>query len=131
MQPKKIFLICPVRGRTDEYRDLADQTVIYAEKQGYKVHYPPRDTNQDDPVGYQICEDNLEAMEAADEVWIIWDGNSQGCLFDAGMAFALCKPLVAIKLPPLTNHKSFQNMIDHVCVKRIHIDSLIGGGRLG
>ncbi len=131
MQPKKVFLICPVRGRTAEYREIADQTVIYAETHGYTVHYPPRDTNQDDAVGLRICQDNLEAMAASDEVWIIWDGNSQGCLFDTGMAFALCKPLVVIKIPPLTNHKSFQNMLDYTCVKRIHIDSLRDGGRLG
>lgn len=44
-------------------------------------------------------------------VFVIWDGKSQGCLFDLGMAFAMHKPVGVIALPGPTEEKSFQNMI--------------------
>jgi nucleoside 2-deoxyribosyltransferase len=102
------FLICPVRGV-----DPATQSALVRglEADGFKVHWPPRDTNQDDPVGLRICEDNMRAMRDADVVHVIWDGKSQGCLFDLGMAFALGKKVSPISLPAPTEGKSFQNMV--------------------
>ena len=104
----KTFLICPVRGvKPNTYKSLVDQL----EDQGYTVHWPPRDTDQDDDTGLRICQDNRAAMEDADVVHIVWDGQSQGCLFDLGMAFALRKPVCLLSLPVRTDGKSFQNMI--------------------
>lgn len=104
----KSFLICPVRGV-----DPATQSAIVAglEAQGFKVHWPPRDTNQNDGVGLRICRDNKAAIEAADVVHVMWDGKSQGCLFDLGVAFALGKKVHPVSLPAPTEGKSFQNMI--------------------
>lgn len=104
----KSFLICPVRGMPEDYNW---KTVSALEADGYRVHSPPRDTNQDDPVGLRICRDNAAAIADADVVHIIWDGKSQGCLFDLGIAFALGKKIIPLDLPPLTEGKSFQNMI--------------------
>jgi nucleoside 2-deoxyribosyltransferase len=104
----KTFLICPVRG-IDPTTQL--ETVQKLEADGYVVHWPPRDTNQDDSIGLRICNDNREAIRAADVVHVIWDGNSQGCLFDLGIAFALGKPVIPMSLPPCSEGKSFQNMI--------------------
>lgn len=75
------------------------------------MHFPHRDTDQDDDVGLRICADNLEAIRQAEVIHIIWDGKSQGSLFDLGMAFALGKPLVVLSVPEPTEHKSFQNMM--------------------
>lgn len=47
----------------------------------------------------------------ADIVHVVWDGQSQGCLFDLGVAFALGKALRPIELPAATEGKSFQNMM--------------------
>jgi nucleoside 2-deoxyribosyltransferase len=104
----KAFLICPVRGV-----DPADTAAIVTELecQGITVHWPPRDTDQDDAVGLRICRDNLAAIKAADCVYVVWDGKSQGVLFDLGMAFALDKPVVPLRLPEYTDAKSFQNMV--------------------
>jgi nucleoside 2-deoxyribosyltransferase len=105
---KKAFLICPVRGHDpSETRQVVERL----ESEGWAVHWPPRDTNQDDATGYNICSENLAAVRAADVVFVIWDGQSQGCLFDLGMAFALGKPVRVIGLPEPTEGKSFQNMI--------------------
>ena len=104
----RAFLICPVRGRDP---DLYARVVADLEDHGYQVHWPPRDTNQEDDTGYQICTDNRAAIKAADVVCIIWDGQSQGCLFDMGMAFALRKPVYVWRAPPRTEGKSFQNMM--------------------
>lgn len=105
----KSFLICPVRGIDPEtQREAVEQL----EAQGYSVHWPPRDTDQNDDTGLRICQDNMAAIESADVVHIIWDGKSQGCLFDLGMAFALGKVVEPISLPEATQGKSFQNMVN-------------------
>jgi nucleoside 2-deoxyribosyltransferase len=104
----KSFLICPVRGMSP---DAHASTVSALEERGFAVHWPPRDTDQNDEVGLRICRDNAAAIAAADVVHIIWDGKSQGCLFDLGVAFALKKKIEPIIIPALTDGKSFQNMI--------------------
>jgi len=105
---QKAFLICPVRGHSQsEFMDI----VTGLENDGWKVHYPPRDTDQNDNTGLRICEDNRKAIEEADAVFVVWDGISQGCLFDLGMAFYANKKIIPLSLPPKTEGKSFQNMI--------------------
>lgn len=106
----KSFLICPVRGLAP---DAHAAIVSRLEAEGYKVHWPPRDTDQDDPIGLRICRDNAAAIAAADVVHVVWDGKSQGCLFDLGVAFASGKKVVPVDLPPASEGKSFQNMIRH------------------
>ena len=107
---KRAFLICPVRGIPPE---TWQRYVREIELRGdiVHLHFPPRDTDQEDETGYRICQDNLEALKKADVVFVIWDGKSQGCLFDLGMAFALGKEVIPLQLPPETEGKSFQNMI--------------------
>ena len=105
---KKAFLICPVRGHSPEE---TEEVVNDLEAKGYDVHWPHRDTNQDDTAGLDICKQNRNAINQADCVFIVWDGKSTGSLFDLGMAFAMKKTLHIIKLPELTEGKSFQNMM--------------------
>lgn len=104
----KVFLICPVRGHDMSETECRVKSL---EDEGHQVHWPPRDTNQDDPVGLDICRTNSNAIEDADRVFVIWDGKSTGSLFDLGMAFALNKPITVLEAPDLTPHKSFQNMM--------------------
>jgi nucleoside 2-deoxyribosyltransferase len=90
---KRAYLICPVRGHSPE------ETRLYVEQleaAGWLVHWPPRDTNQVDPVGNRICEDNLRATEEADRVFVVFDPTSRGSLFDLGMAWALKKPITLL-----------------------------------
>ena len=109
---RKTFLICPVRGHS---QSETESIVTNLESQGWQVHWPPRDTRQDDPTGLQICVTNREAIASAECVHVVWDGQSRGCLFDLGMAFAMKKPVTVINLPPATVGKSFQNMIAAWC----------------
>jgi nucleoside 2-deoxyribosyltransferase len=108
---KRTFLISPVRGLSENDRmavaGIADQLVA----DGWDVYWPYYDTNQDDLNGLWICMDNLNAIKRADAVHVVWDGQSQGCLFDLGMAFALHKSLYVVSIPELTEGKSFQNMM--------------------
>lgn len=109
----KAFLICPVRGHEEEeFQSYVDEL----EEVGFVVHFPPRDTDQVDPTGtgYTICQANRAAIEAADVVFIVWNGESQGSIFDLGMAFAMGKRVIPLFLPELTAHKSFQNMLTHM-----------------
>ncbi|MDE1937942.1 MAG: nucleoside 2-deoxyribosyltransferase [Alphaproteobacteria bacterium] len=104
----KSYLICPVRGVDPA---TSEGFVRELEQSGYQVHWPPRDTNQVDAIGLRICRDNLEAIRNADVVHVIWNGESQGCLFDLGMTFALGKPVVVLELPPPSKERSFQNIV--------------------
>lgn len=104
----KTFLICPVRGVSiEDTRDIVDGL----ERTGWTVHWPPRDTPQNDITGLEICKTNRMAIEGADAVHVVWDGKSQGCLFDLGMAFMMRKPLHLIQIPDASEGKSFQNMM--------------------
>ncbi len=107
-----IFLISPVRNILSEYQEEIETQVKYLEEQGNKVYWPLRDTSQN-ASELEICKTNLFAMQNSDIVYIIWDGNSQGVLFDLGMAFVLRKPIRTIigYMPVVTTKKSFQNMI--------------------
>jgi hypothetical protein len=76
------------------------------EAEGHSVYFPLRDTNQNVPIG-QICESNKQAIIAADEVRIIWDGTSHGVIFDTGMAFALGKKIKT----EYVNEKSIKDLL--------------------
>ena len=85
------FLISPVRGA--DMSALA-KVVERLEVDGWSVYWPARDTNQSDESGLRICRDNLNAIARSAYVHVVWDGASQGVLFDLGRAFALDKPVV-------------------------------------
>lgn len=110
---KKIFLICPVRDANEEEKRFLEDYISNLEQEGHKVHYPPRDTNQNDPIGYNICRENRQAILDADEVHIYFTPKSKGTLFDIGMAFMMEKPIVFINKHEVlrTEHKSFQNVL--------------------
>ena len=106
-------MVCSVRNATWEQKATAEYYVKTLEARGYKVHWPPRDTDQNDPVGLRICSDNRAAIKNADEVHIMWDPNSQGSLFDIGMAFALEKKVILANPDAVqpTQNKSFNNVL--------------------
>lgn len=106
----KIFLISPVAGASPE--DIAaikrkDPDAIKSEelrkiyfyvdkleKDGKKVHWPIRDTYQDDPTGgYLVCRQNLTEILRSDEVYIWYDEKSGGSKFDMGATFMLTEIL--------------------------------------
>lgn len=107
-----IFIICPVHKLTLEE---AQEVLLYVqalELLGYNVHYPPRDTEQDDPIGLRICRDNCITITFADEVHVWYNPSSSGSHFDLGVAFALDKPIKLInKLQPTDGTKSFNNVL--------------------
>jgi hypothetical protein len=110
----KAFVICPVRNVSPEFKMILLAEIAYLEKY-YEVYYPARDTDQNDDTGFWICNSNLEAIKKAKVVFVTWDGQSQGSLFDLGMAFALKKKIKILsdKLFPDVFHggKSFENMV--------------------
>ena len=93
---KCIYIICSVRGATDEVRKKLEDYTEKLEEQGYAVHLPHRNTNQGGR-SITICDDNVEAMKWADEIHIFFDKNSTGSFFDMGAAFALGKPIKLIE----------------------------------
>ena len=105
---KRAFLICPVRGHDISETEAVVQKL---ESDGWKVHWPPRDTDQTDTIGLQICGQNRAAIIAADRVFIVWNGESKGSLFDLGVAWANNKPLTVLSFPMHMDGKSFTKMI--------------------
>lgn len=108
---KKVFIICTVRGASDEYRKKLEDYVKSLEENNYKVHLPHRDTDQT-ASGYEICSQNARAIAMADEVHIFYNPDSQGTHFDMGVAFAYGRKIVVVentKYDP--TKKSFARML--------------------
>jgi hypothetical protein len=109
----KVFLICPVRNVDEQTTTRIDAYVKSLEDRGVDVYWPARDTDQNDQIGFRICNDNYEAISSADEIHIWWNKDSKGSLFDLGMAWALEKELVVANQEEVTPTvgKSFQNVL--------------------
>lgn len=90
-----------------------NEHIATIEGRGHSIYYPARDTDQNDPIGYRICIDNMNAIHRADEIHIFYDKASTGSLFDLGVAFAFGKKLVIVNGDEIeiTEGKSFANMI--------------------
>ena len=110
---KRIFIITPVREITEDETQFLNNYIAQLESQGHKVHFPPRDTDQTDKVGLDICTANREAIRLADEVHIYWNAKSEGSKFDFGMVFMAEKPTTLINREAVlpTSYKSFQNVL--------------------
>ena len=117
----KVFIICPVRGMNEKERSHLETYVTALEKDGHVVHYPPRDTDQGDPVGLDICSQNKRALLEADEVHVYWNASSEGSKFDMGMAFAADKPIHIINKEDVqkTEGKSINNVV--LALDRTHV----------
>lgn len=109
----KIFLISPVTNIRSIEEDVTQvaKYVKMLEDNGHNVHWPLRDTDQNDPIGYRICCDNLRAIENADEVHVWWNPETRGGLFDLGAAVALGKTIRLANSVQETTGKSFENVI--------------------
>ncbi|MFA5125214.1 MAG: hypothetical protein WC473_05350 [Patescibacteria group bacterium] len=107
-----IYLICPVRNITPEQQEVIDDYVRKLEEKGLRVHFPPRDVDQNDPTGINICLAHAEAMKACSYVHIFWDAGSTGSHFDLGMAFMARKPVYLVELFTHDNEgKSYAKVI--------------------
>ena len=106
----KDFIICTVRGASEEYKKKLEDYVAKLEGEGHKVHLPHRDTKQD-AGGYDICMQNMIAISNADVVHVFYNPDSQGTHFDLGVAFALNKKLLIVENIELSAGKSFARMI--------------------
>jgi len=110
----RIFIISPVRNVSEPWRDGLLAYTHKLEMQGHKVYLPFRDTEQNDKTGFRICQDTEKAIFDADEIHIAYDGQSEGWLFDLGIAFAENKTIIPITgyFPPQDNKgKSYINMV--------------------
>ena len=104
---KSAFIICPVRNASEKVKIFLDSYVAELERQGYKVHYPPRDTEQSDPTGVQICDTNLSAILESDEIHIYYEPESQGVHFDFGGLYMLVRILEHNKRIVFINRDAF------------------------
>jgi len=104
----RIFLISPVAGTSAEDIEAVKQRhpdliksmelkKIYSyvenlENSGNGVHWPLRDTKQDDPTGgFKVCKDNFSAIFWSDEIHIWYNETSGGSKFDMGGVFMLAE----------------------------------------
>jgi nucleoside 2-deoxyribosyltransferase len=108
---KKVFIICTVRGASEEYKKKLEDYVAKLEREGVQVHLPHRDTKQD-ARGYDICNENAKAIGLANEVHIFYNPDSQGTHFDMGVAFAYGRKLVVVENVEYGPGKSYPRMLD-------------------
>jgi len=102
---KRIFLICSVRGASKEEKEEFKNYKEVKEKEGYSVHNPNMDTNQDDEIGYDICVTNRKVIRDSNEVHLYWKPTSEGSRFDLSMAFMADKKLVIVNENKLVEEK--------------------------
>ena len=107
----KIFFISPVRQATDDVRKKCEEYVAYLEKQGHEAHWPMRDTDQNDPIGIQICDTNLGKILEADEIHVYYDKTSTGIHFDLGGTYMLIRILGYKKRVVFVNAEDFKEEI--------------------
>ena len=123
---KRIFLICPVRNVDPATKKKLERYVGRMEKKGYRVHYPPRDTNQSDPIGNRICATNQSAILEADEIHVWYSEQSTGSYFDLGGVFMLVEVLGYKKRVVIINNtqalatpgKSFLKVLQYLASKK-------------
>jgi len=113
---RKGFLICPVRGVTPEEHTAIEKYVAERESAGWTIHWPSRDTDQNDPVGLRICMDNRAAIKASTAIHVWWNGKSSGSIFDFGMTFDSGIPIIlanaqALEALAAPGKKSFENVL--------------------
>lgn len=91
----RVFFISPVKNISPETLEKTKAYVALLESQGRDVHWPYRDTKQDDPTGgYAICKTNFRViMEWAGSIHIWYDEESAGSFFDMGGTFMLIEML--------------------------------------
>lgn len=86
----KIFLISPVANAEPKTQKRIKAYVKSIEKAGHHIHWPFRDTKQDDETGgFEICRKNFSEILDAEEVHIWYDETSGGSKFDMGGVFML------------------------------------------
>jgi len=108
----KIYVVCSVRGAPADEVAEVEEYVAKLEDEGHIVHYPPRDVDQNCDTGVSIVDSHYEAMKECDEVHFMWNVNSSGSHFDAGMALGLGKPFVGVKnMKGDTDGKSYWKVI--------------------
>lgn len=111
LRPMRVFIIGPVRGADESLRENLEAYTRMLEDLGCQVHLPHRDTKQD-ARGLDICRQNRNAIERADEVHVFYSSTSTGSHFDLGVAFALNKRILVVKNEPYGEGKSFPRMLD-------------------
>lgn len=104
----KIFFISPVRQATDEIKKWCEQYVENLEKQGHQVHWPIRDTDQNDVIGINICDTNLKKILESDEIHVWYHKTSTGIHFDLGGVYMLVRILGYKKNVVFVNREEFK-----------------------
>lgn len=106
----KIFLISPVRNIPLETYEKVWAYVARLEGAGYSVHWPIRDTKQEDQTGgFVICKTNFAKIIEADEIHVWYDEASGGSKFDMGGVFMLVEMLGVKKKVVIANDDEFSD----------------------
>jgi hypothetical protein len=120
-----MYIISLVRLADEAYRQRLTDYALWLGTQGYLVHLPLRDTDQTQAV-LAIHKQNAKVIICSREVYIDYCGKSTGIHFDIGGAFMFNrllalgggympitrkKKIVIVENEPLTEGKSYQNML--------------------
>ena len=110
-----VYISASSRFSTDDAKRKLVEYIRGLEDSGLKVYYPIRDTDQSDMMVYKISMTNADAIKNSHEIHIYWNEESQGYLFDLGVALVYNKPLIIINPNDvsLTEYKSYANMISY------------------
>lgn len=71
----KAFLVGLVHEAVNEQKSLFKVRTQQLEREGYVVHLPHRDTDQN-ATFWNICQENRRAIEESDVIEVLYDPNS-------------------------------------------------------
>lgn len=115
---KKIFLISPVSTSNPQNYEIVKKYVEKMENEDNEVHWPIRDTEQNDPIGINICDTNSKKIfEWADEIHIYYLKESRGIQFDIGAVYFVIRILGIKKKVVFVNKEDFQNELSEISGK--------------
>lgn len=109
----KIFFISPVRQVAEDIKEACQKYVEKLEKEGNLVHWPIRDTDQNnDAIGINICDTNLRKILESDEIHVWYHKTSTGIHFDLGAVYILIRILNYQKKVVFVNKEEFGEFIN-------------------
>lgn len=107
----KIGIIHSINSASEEHLTKVKAYAFSLWADGHAVHCPILNTNQNG-TSMEICASNVEAFRTCDEIHVFYNSTSKGAHFDLGACFAMGKKIKVIESEPLTEGKSFQNLLN-------------------
>ena len=110
---RAVSIICPVKSISSAASDYLASLVSSLERDGYRTHYVPGDSNIGGKTGLDACLQSRDALKKSRQVLLYWLPESRDIRFYIGMSFMAKKPFGIINKNDVTKTcvESFENFL--------------------